>query len=248
MSADSQQQHHQEQASTRPLFSNWPTIKILDPPKGIDLVHISSLARSHTHTIRSGSYTRSGDQWCFTYSSQTVAGRIRSHPPYSRTVCIRHVFAHEVRNVLNFPRHKLLGPDGRAKYPLPPEGQPKNLPRYLGGKPAEDPDEPPETSRSGENVKYWDDGWYFWASRSHAAAALQIMRMDLNIPKQDRLVRTEEKQREVWAEYQAALQAGQHPSQSRVVVVNTPSPNSTSSDGGKWWGPIEPPYPWPDTS
>ena len=113
--------------------------------------------------------------------------------------------------------------EGKAKYPLPAEGQSANIPRYLGG------------NAAGE-TKYWDEGWYLWTSNSRSAALQKTNTMMLDLERQQQLVAQQEQRREVWQDYQEHLkQAGNEGGEQN------------QSNGGKWWGPIVPPKAVPDT-
>ncbi|KAJ7502922.1 hypothetical protein B0H11DRAFT_1986997 [Mycena galericulata] len=188
------------------IFSSFPTIKVIEPPKG--------------------SFSTRNDQWCLTYCSQNVSGRIQRKEPWCRSICLRKVFSHEVRNILQFKSHKDIGPDGKARYPLPPEGQPINLPRYLGGKPSDDPE---HGRKSPGDTKYWDEGWYLWKTNSFVGVYNNISRMPYNLEGQARQESVKKAKRELWKEYQEFLRSGQ-----------------PRTEENKWLGPVVPPYYGPD--
>ncbi|KAJ7782753.1 hypothetical protein B0H16DRAFT_1357178 [Mycena metata] len=190
------------------IFSGLPTIKVIEPPKGI-------------HSTRN-------DQWCLTYCSQNVSGRINQQHPFCRSVCLRKVFSHEVRNIIQFKSHKEVGPDGKARYPLPREGQPINLPRYLGGKPTDDPE---HGRKSPGDIKYWDEGWYFWKTNSFLGVYSSISQMQHNLQHQAVLDAQRQAKRKLWLEYQDFRRTGQPP-----TLEN------------KWLGPIIPVNFGPDAS
>lgn len=48
------------------------------------------------------------DERCFTYCSQSISGRAHGQNPFCRSLCIRRIFAHEVRHLL------ARTPDGRT--------------------------------------------------------------------------------------------------------------------------------------
>ncbi|KAF8908002.1 hypothetical protein CPB85DRAFT_1223074 [Mucidula mucida] len=192
----------------QPAFANWWTIKILTPP--------------------SGEHSPKTDEWCITYCTQTVRGRITSQQPGCRSLCVRRVFAHEVRNILAFRRHQDTDDDGKAKYPLPAEGQPVNVPRFLGGKPPDpDADHPVPIPPK----KYWDEGWYLWTTKSTHASVEKLATMNFDLQRQARRESYKEKRRATWQEYEQFLENNQ----------------TDSPEGSKWWGAIVPPRPFPDT-
>ncbi|KAG6816578.1 hypothetical protein H0H87_004878 [Tephrocybe sp. NHM501043] len=198
-----------------PPFASWPTIKILSPPKG--------------------RFSPKTDEWCMTYCSQTINGRFHGKEPVCRSVCIRRVFAHEVKNLIAFKTHRNVGPDGKAMYPLPFEGQPANVPRWLGGKPARDEepddDEMLHVKSPPEPTKYWDEGWYLWSSQNRWAIHDKLDSMKLDLGRQQQSIQQHQERRELWQEYQDHLQRGDQ-----------------SAESSKWWGPIVPPRPVPEHS
>ncbi|KAF8653291.1 hypothetical protein AX16_003993 [Volvariella volvacea WC 439] len=215
----------------KPPFADWPTIKILTPP--------------------GGRFSTTRDEWCFTYCSQNVHGRIYGKEPRCRSICVRRVFPHEVKNIASFKAHQSVGPDGKARYPLPAEGQAANVPLLLGGKPVKEEEdefgsahEPSSSSASSSaaekskkptvETKYWDEGWYVWTSKSRWAVyeKTDSMRMDLGQQQQMRARR--DQQRELWQDYQDHLQQR--------------GDDQTVDPSSKWWGPIVPAKPFPDTS
>ncbi|TFK74034.1 hypothetical protein BDN72DRAFT_834042 [Pluteus cervinus] len=200
----------QQQVPRKPPFSDWPTIKILTPPQG--------------------RFSKKTDEWCFTYCSQNVNGRIYGKEPFCRSICIRKVFPHEIKNVMTFKSHKVVGPDGRAKYRLPAEGQPSNIPRILGGKPPDDSDKPQSTSN--EETKYWDEGWYLWTSKSRWGLHEKTDAMLMDLEHQQRVIAQKEQRREVWQDYQDHVAKG----------------TLDAGDQSKWWGPIVPLRPAPDST
>ncbi len=179
-------------------------------------------------TIYPGEHSPKTDEWCITYCTQTVRGRITSQQPGCRSLCVRRVFAHEVRNILAFRRHQDTDDDGKAKYPLPAEGQPVNVPRFLGGKPPDpDADHPVPIPPK----KYWDEGWYLWTTKSTHASVEKLATMNFDLQRQARRESYKEKRRATWQEYEQFLENNQ----------------TDSPEGSKWWGAIVPPRPFPDT-
>lgn len=163
-----------------------------------------------------------------TYCSQSISGRIHSKEPKCRSICLRKVFPHEVQNIVSFKKHENVGPDGKAKYPLPMEGQPINLPRLLGGtsnSDSEDHPKPPVT-------KYWDEGWYLWTSPSRWAFLQKTDMMMQDFQKQKETELKHESRREVWHDYQEHLKRGV---------------SGVADQQSQFWGPIVPPRPIPNT-
>ncbi|KAJ6593545.1 hypothetical protein B0H19DRAFT_24529 [Mycena capillaripes] len=208
MSNDSGSRTKTQQALRTVVFSSFPTIKIIEPPKG--------------------TFSTRNDQWCITYCSQNVTGRIHQKPPFCRSVCLRKVFSHEVRNILQYKSHKNIGPDGKALYPLPSEGQPVYLPRYLGGKPIEDPE---YGRKSPADTKYWEEGWYFWKTTNFLGVYTSISQMQNNLENQARLESMKKAKRQQWKEYQEFLRSGKP-----ATLEN------------KWLGPVVPPNFGPDAA
>jgi len=143
-------------------------------------------------------------------------------------VCLRKVFSHEVRNILQFKSHKGVASDGKARYILPPEGQPTNLPRYLGGKPTDDPE---HGRKSPDDTKYWDEGWYLWKTNSFLGVYNTIAQMPNNLDVQDQQEAAKRAKRKLRKEYEEFRKSGQTPTQDN-----------------KWLGPIIPPNLGPDPS
>ncbi|KAF8967927.1 hypothetical protein BDZ97DRAFT_1916500 [Flammula alnicola] len=208
-------QQQQQPRVRKPPFADWPTIKILTPPQG--------------------RFSPKVDEWCFTYCSQTVSGRIHSKEPECHSVCLRKVFPHEVRNILSFKRHQSVGPDGKAKYPLPAEGQSANLPRMLGGLPKDDSEDRPKAP-SATPTKFWDEGWYLWTGKGQWAFLQKTEKMMFDLQNQQQLDMVRESRKEVWHDYQEQLKQNAGEQGERVPPI-----------GAQWWGPIVPPKS-PDTS
>ncbi|RXW19208.1 hypothetical protein EST38_g6640 [Candolleomyces aberdarensis] len=184
----SQEASQQQQARVRKHpFADWPTIKILTPPQG--------------------RYSPKADEWCITYCSQSISGRVHGREPDCRSICIRKVFPHEVRNVIAFKRHEKADAEGNVKYPLPAEGQTANLPRLLGGRPDDADDERP-TPQSKPTTKFWEEGWYFWTSTGRQAARDKLNMMQLDLQKQQMYSELRQEQRELWQDYQESLRKG----------------------------------------
>jgi hypothetical protein len=158
-----------------------------------------------------GRFSPKVDEWCFTFATQTVSGRIHERESNCRTLCIRKVFPHEVRNIISFKRHSKVDEEGKAVYPLPAEGQPVNLPRLLGGKVPEETDDGeqlhPSPARPSE-TKNWQEGWYLWTSGSRKAALERLQLMSFDLEKQERYQQHQEQRQELWEEYQDKLRQG----------------------------------------
>ncbi|KAJ7125063.1 hypothetical protein C8R44DRAFT_703098 [Mycena epipterygia] len=188
------------------IFSGFPTIKVIEPPKG--------------------TFSTRNDQWCLTYCSQNVSGRIQHKQPWCRSVCLRKVFSHEVRNILQFKSHRDVGPDGKARYPLPQEGQPIHLPRYLGGRPTDDPE---HGRKSPADTKYWEEGWYLWKTTSIVGVFNSITLMPRTLEAQGIQESIRKAKRQEWKDYQDFLRSGQ-----------------PRTEENKWLGPVVPPNFGPD--
>ncbi|KAG5642122.1 hypothetical protein DXG03_003593 [Asterophora parasitica] len=203
----------------KPPLANWPTIKILTPPKGNAI------------------FSPKTDEWCLTYCSQSVTGRVHGKEPFCRSVCIRKVFPHEVKNIIAFKTHRNLNADGKAMYPLPSEGQPASLPRILGGKPTDESTAPPQKTPP-EAVKHWDEGWYLWTTQSRLAIHEKTDSMMMDLERQQRANARFEERREVWQDYQDHL----------AKVASDPEHGQAPENGksSKWWGPIAPQRPIPE--
>jgi hypothetical protein len=125
-------------------------------------------------------------------------------------------------------KHENVGPDGKAKYPLPKEGQPTNLPRLLGGtsnSDSEDHSKPPVT-------KYWDEGWYLWTGQSPWAFILKLEMMRRNFQQQKETELILESRKEVWHDYQEHIKRGV---------------GGAADQQSRFWGAIVPPRPYPDS-
>ncbi|KAF8897094.1 hypothetical protein CPB84DRAFT_1781550 [Gymnopilus junonius] len=209
------QQQQQQSRVRKPPFADWPTIKILTPPQG--------------------RFSPKVDEWCFTYCTQSVSGRIHGKEPNCHSICLRKVFPHEVRNVVAFKHHNNVGPDGKAKYLLPAEGQSANLPRMLGG--SKDVTEDNSSKPKATQPKYWDEGWYLWTATGRWAVVQKTEKMMLDLQHQQQLEQIRQSRKEIWQDYQEQLKqnVGDKP------VGQTPPQ-------APWWGPIVPPKNIQDTS
>lgn len=124
-----------------------------------------------------------------------------------------------------------MGVDGKAKYPLPAEGQSANLPRYLGGSPKEAEDR--SSSPSG-STKYWDEGWYLWTGKGRWAALQKTENMMLDFQRQHQLEILRQGKKEAWQKNQGQLKQSIGAQSSDGKVPQPPTP--------QWWrAPIFPP-------
>jgi hypothetical protein len=163
-----------------------------------------------------------------TFCSQSIGGRVHSKEPKCRSICLRKVFPHEVRNVISFKKHENVGPDGKAEFPLPKEGQPINLPRLLGGASNIDSEGRPKPAPT----KYWDEGWYLWTGQSRWTIFKEIDMMMKDLEEQKQAELKLERRKEVWHDYQEHLKRGL---------------SGVAEQQSQFWGPIVPPRPYPDT-
>lgn len=179
-----------------------------------------------------GQFSLQKDEWCVTYCSQSVTGRIHGKEPFCRSLCVRKVFPHEVKNILAFKRHKALDSNGKAIYPLPAEGQAANLPRMLGGRPPEDPEDSNYKHRAPEPPKSWDEGLYLWTGKGRLAAHEKMDSMSMDFERQRRVAAMREKRREVWQDYENTIRQQK---------------SNDASTQDRIWVPNIPPRPLPDT-
>ncbi|KAG7091035.1 hypothetical protein E1B28_010095 [Marasmius oreades] len=208
----------------KPAFAYFPGIKIYNPPQG--------------------PFSPKTDEWCITYCTQSIGGRAHRKLPNCRSVCIRKVFPHEVRNIISFKQHQTIGPDGKAKYPLPPEGQPANIPRILGGKPPvtldeDDEDYDPRQQPPPPETRHWDEGWYVWSTSTFNSTMKKLVSMSMDFENLRRHEEKREKERARWIEYQQFVErnAGHRDS----GLLNKPPEEQDS----KWYGLKVPPPPMP---
>ncbi|KAK1232162.1 hypothetical protein PQX77_004710 [Marasmius sp. AFHP31] len=210
----------------KPAFAYFPGIKIYNPPQG--------------------PVSPKTDEWCITYCTQSVGGRVHRKPPSCRSVCIRKVFPHEVRNIITFKQHQEIGPDGKAKYPLPVEGQPANIPRLLGGRPPvveqedeDDEDYDPRRKPAPPEVKYWDEGWYFWSTSAFNSTLNKFLSMSMDFENAQRQEQKREQARMRWIEYHQFVE--RNAGLKDTGLLNRPPEGEDS----KWYGLKVPPSPVP---
>ncbi|KAH7906809.1 hypothetical protein BJ138DRAFT_1071245 [Hygrophoropsis aurantiaca] len=119
------------------------------------------------------------DEHCLTYCVQTVNGRLQNQEPSCRSLCIRRIFAHEVKKTLAAHDQSQKS----KSFPLPTEGQDiKNL-------------------HNTEDIRHWEEGWYLWTSWSVAAAQEKMELMKRDLARQDRWQRRRQKTEQEWDEY-----------------------------------------------
>ena len=176
-----------------------------------------------------GRVSLENDEWCMTYCSQSVTGRIHGKEPYYRSLCVRKIFPHEVCNVIAFKQHKQVDQSGKAAYPLPTEGQLANLSHILGGEPPEDDSNHKPQLR--HNSKNWDEGLYLWTGKGPMAAHQKINSMSLDFEHQRQFVEMRQRRREMWQDYQDSLR----------------QKNDAGKEDVRTWVPNVPPRPLPDT-
>lgn len=132
---------------------------------------------------------------------------------------------------MSFKRHEVVGSDGKAKYPLPSEGQSANLPRILGGSgTSKDESEDRPKVVSSTPMKYWDEGWYMWTGKGRWASHRKTEQMVLDLFKQQMLEKIREDRREIWQDYQEQLKKSTGHKDDVLSPVQAP-----------WWGSLAPP-------
>jgi hypothetical protein len=132
--------------------------------------------------------------------------------------------------VISYKKHHNVGPDGKAKYPLPPEGQNVNVPQLLLGNRPRDLD---ATSKAPEAT--WDEGWYVWGSKGYQAVLEHMLiQMGRDLPGLQQWEREKLKRREVWNAYQ------------EYQARNLDAP--AIDHDPRWYGLKKPPLPPPETA
>ncbi|KAG1794094.1 uncharacterized protein HD556DRAFT_1370855 [Suillus plorans] len=152
----------------------------------------------------SGKFSPQTDERCFSYCSQTTRGRTEGREPTCRSVCFRRVFAHEVRTAIaHDDALKEKAAQKEYGYPLPPEGQPNvdNL----------------STPKS-DDIRYWEEGWYLWTSRSRWATQERLDLMMWDLDHQDHWQRHKDEVQKQWDDYWA-----EHQRQSGEQFHSTPT-------------------------
>jgi hypothetical protein len=185
-----------------------------------------------------GASSPHSDERCLTYCSQSIAGRIGHNEPWCRSICIRRVFAHEVRNVINYKRHSSVQPNGEAKYPLPPEG--RRSADFYGGTFSDGE----ERQSSTKDAKHWEEGWYIWITKSRLAASEKLDLMSCDLERQTNWLETKEKRMRDWKEWQEKQQKAKQDGHIHEQAYQEPSPPDIYEHSRI----IQPPKPYPDTS
>lgn len=189
-----------------------PSVSVTRHPAG-KLVS-SLLPRLGINTIHSftGKLSPQTDERCFSYCSQTSRGRSEGREPTCRSVCFRRVFAHEVRTAIAHDE-ALKGKSSQKNhgYPLPPEGQPN--PGDLSS----------STPRS-DDIRYWEEGWYLWTSRSRWAIQERLDLMMWDLDHQDHWQRNRDQVQKEWDDYWA-----QHQQQVEEQIYGAPTAKGTSN-------------------
>jgi len=156
-----------------------------------------------------GRYSPKSDEKCLFWCSQSARGRADGQEPWCRSLCIRRVFEHEVKRLTNqfafdnasHSRAQKLVPEviEELKWPLPPEGQPSSaiVDGMVGG--------PNQDGRpSAEGVRYWEEGWYVWGTKSRWASQEKMDLMMMDLDRQTNWMRSKEDHERDW--YEAELQ------------------------------------------
>ncbi|KAJ3896385.1 hypothetical protein GG344DRAFT_36763 [Lentinula edodes] len=217
-SSSSQSPPNQQQVQPRgPAFAKWPTVKIFMPPKG--------------------RFSPKRDEWCLTYCTQSITGRIHAAQPSCTTLCIRKVFEHEVRNVAGFKRHDMIVRK-TAVYPLPAEGQPENVPRVLGGAESSKSHSLssttssssttliPTTTTSTPTVKTrsWSPGYYLFTSTTIYGTFEHLASMSRDLPRQVARQKMMESMKREWVEYQEWAERIQREEASEIMSTGRKRP------------------------
>ncbi|KAF5335865.1 hypothetical protein D9757_015166 [Collybiopsis confluens] len=204
-SSQSQQGQGQRRPPHGPAFAKWPTFKVFMPPQGPLISH--SAFSSSIQYLSPGRFSPKTDEWCFTYCTQSVTGRVHSASPSCSTMCIRKVFPHEVKNILSFKTHSFVDSDGKAKYALPPEGQTELIPPILGGTKGKDVTRDTQDSSSSKpstkpETRYWDTGYYLFSSSSVFGTVEHFFSMTQDLSKLASTQKRQDRIKREWLEYQ----------------------------------------------
>ncbi|KAH9917552.1 uncharacterized protein B0H18DRAFT_1034179 [Fomitopsis serialis] len=178
-----------------PIFwSQFPSVKIVRQAKG-------------THSPKV-------DERCFTYCSQSVRGRLEQREPWCRTFCLRRVFAHEVQRAI--AAHEGKSAPAPARYPLPPEGQ--RVPSLLYILIGETQEGQQGHARQHDDVRYWEEGYYVWLSKSRWATQEKLDLMMHNIERQAQWDKYKQDRTDAWQQQQQEqARGGQQPKEDAQV-------------------------------
>ncbi|KAA1470634.1 hypothetical protein DENSPDRAFT_879856 [Dentipellis sp. KUC8613] len=145
---------------------------------------------------------------CFTYCSQSVAGRTSHHKPWCCSLCIRRVFPHEVERRARAPKPHPHD-EHSAKIPLPPDSR-TTLGAFLtspsaaavaAAAAAQEPPTPapphnhappahaaaPAAPEDDDDApQYWQPGTYIWITRSAPETVDHIQLMQLSLEEQEK--------------------------------------------------------------
>lgn len=141
--------------------------------------------------------------------------------------------------MISYRQHKNVDADGKAKYALPTEGQPENIPRLLGGNAPvlqDDDEDEAGQQRPQSDPKHWDEGWYLWTSSSTTASIDKISAMRGDFAAHQRMEVLKERRTRTWNEYQEYLERKGF------------SGKIDEERDGKWFGHLKPSKPTPDES
>ncbi|OAX43696.1 hypothetical protein K503DRAFT_680602 [Rhizopogon vinicolor AM-OR11-026] len=189
-----------------------PSISVTRHPAGKLASSLLPRSRLNIIPIFAGKLSPQTDERCFSYCSQTTRGRTEGREPTCRSVCFRRVFAHEVRTAIAHDE-VLRGktPQKNHGYPLPPEGQPN-------------PDSLSSSSPKSVDIRYWEEGWYLWTSRSRWATQERLDLMMWDLDHQDHWQRHKDEVQKEWDDYWA-----QHQRQAGEQIYGTPTAKGASN-------------------
>ncbi|KIK60281.1 hypothetical protein GYMLUDRAFT_73751 [Collybiopsis luxurians FD-317 M1] len=236
-SSQSTQGQGQRRQQRGPAFATWPTVKVFMPPQG--------------------RFSPKTDEWCFTYCTQSVTGRIHSTPPSCSTVCIRKVFPHEVKNILSFKTHSFVDNQGKAKYVLPPEGQSEHVPKIFGGTRGKDvvgdgedrADSSSSKSPANPETRYWDTGYYLFSTSSVFGTVEHYVSMNQDLSKLASTQKRQDRIKREWLEYQDWLErnGGTEGLEKMEDELFNDGKSLQTDEAKKYWGHRPPRRPGPDS-
>lgn len=128
------------------------------------------------------------------------------------------------------------------KYPLPPEGQPEGavVDGIVGG--------PNVDGRpSARDVRFWEEGWYIWMSKSRWATQEKMDLMLLDLERQTKWMRAKELDERAWFESEVRrvrenVRRTNYP-ESTDGQSGNPQPGTVPNDHQDHYGPTRHPYP-----